>query len=144
MKALELEKVSVSRKTLVSQGKPIEPGRIIAELPFGFWSGLFNAPYESILWQKYLTQVFPHAPRKERTRSNLSRKLNRIRQIRNRIFHHEPVWSWWDLARKHADIVEAIGWISPELQELLKGIDRFPEIHMKGISPYKVTTLLKP
>lgn len=137
LKPTQLEQVMQAKRALTAQSKPLEPGRIIAELSFGFWTSLLNAPYEAPIWQKYLRPVFPHAPRKVRTRSTLARKLNGVRQLRNRIFHHEPIWHWLDLEQKHADIVATVGWISPELQTVLRKVDRFSKTYTAGSNPFK-------
>ena len=111
--------------------------QIIADCSFGFWTSLFNTDYEGLIWPKLLQPVFPHAPRRIRTRNVVSRKLNKFRKLRNRISHHEPIWYWGDLHITHQEILEVIGWISPEMQQLLQLIDRFPEIHSRGVSGYE-------
>ena len=41
-----------------------------------------------------------------------------------------------DLDTRHAAILETIGWISPELQELAIVLDRFPAMRKAGIQPW--------
>jgi hypothetical protein len=41
--------------------------------------------------------------------------LNRIRFLRNRIFHHEPIWHWKDLGQQHKKI--------PQLLEYVEKLD---------------------
>lgn len=103
-------------------------GKIIAELSFGFWTSLLTKRYESSLpmpthalfWPKLLSTAFPHMPRHIRTRKNISIRLDHIRKLRNRVFHHEPIWKISDLVERHREIVEAVGWISPDGVRLLK------------------------
>lgn len=76
----------------------------------------------------------PRTIRTIRTRANLSKRFQRIRILRNRIFHHEPVWYWQDLRQQHADILEAIAWIEPAARDLAVAVDNFPAVHGAGLS----------
>ncbi len=73
-------------------------------------------------------------PRHIRKRHTLSSRLNSIRELRNRVFHHERISSYIDLPQRHVAIVEAVGWISTECSRLLQSADRFQEVHGAGIS----------
>lgn len=76
-------------------------------------------------------------PRRIRTRKTLSTRLNKVRHLRNRTFHHEPIWHWADLLQQHNELIETIGWINPALQETVKIlVDRFPMIYHQGTQPY--------
>jgi len=96
-----------AKGSLRNEKKTMEAGRIIAELSFGFWTSLFDVRYEhnQILWPKLLKPTFPYLPKGQRTRAFLSRELNRIRFLRNRVFHHEPIWHWKDLAIQHQHLI---------------------------------------
>lgn len=118
---------------LTRQRKPLEPGRIIAELNFGFWTSLMDRRYEQVLWPQLIKIAFPYMPKKVRTRRVLSRRFNKIRRLRNRIFHHEPIWYWQDLPQQHEQILEAISWIEPAVKELVMTIDRFPQIYQNSL-----------
>lgn len=121
-----------AKHELTLHRKPHEPGRIVAELSFGFWSSMFNSPYEEPLWYAdgaaLLDIVFPHVPRPLRTRKRLSRRIERIRRLRNRVFHYEPIWNKPDLRQRHQQIIEALGWISRETCEMVALSDRFEEV----------------
>jgi len=49
--------------------------------------------------------------------------------LRNRVFHYEGIWHRSALLQEHADIHEAIGWISPTMQKAILAVDAFPAIH---------------
>ena len=66
IKPKEYEKVLAAKDKLTAAGKPIEAGRIVAELSLGFWVALFNAPYETPLWRNIISDVFPRLPRNNR------------------------------------------------------------------------------
>ena len=120
------------KKTLLGMRKQIEAGRVVAELNFGFWTALMDRRYEQVLFPKLLKPCFPYMPRHERTRKNVSARFERIRRLRNRIFHHEPIWYWHDLADQHKDILNAIAWIEPAAKDFITAIDKFPEVNRNG------------
>src|SRR5688572_14106984 len=96
----EARMVRAAGQRLSRRGKPCEAGRLVAELSFGFWTTLFDVRYEQnrVLWPRLFAQkIFAHAPRQKRSRKALSPLLNRVRHLRNRAFHHEPIWHWGDL-----------------------------------------------
>lgn len=67
----------------------------------------------------------------------LSPLLNRVRLLRNYVFHHEPIWHWRDLPDQHALAVELIGWMSPSLRETVEAVDRFDAVYSAGLAPYR-------
>jgi hypothetical protein len=139
----EINKVQEAKNTLIKGNKPLDAGRIIPELAFGFWTSLFDVRYEKILWPWLLKPVVPCMPRHIRIRKNLSKRLNRVRILRNRIFHHEPIWHWRDLQLQHAEIIGAISWINPAMMTFVEQFDRFEEIYNSGFGEYrKVITVL--
>lgn len=69
-------------------GKPMDPGRVVAELSFAFWVGLFAKAYDQTLWRQHLFSAFYPRP----TRSDVFGRLDRLRTLRNRIAHHEPIF----------------------------------------------------
>lgn len=135
----ERESVDHAKQVLRQQGKPLEAGRVVAELRFGFWTSLLDTRYEQVLWPKLLKTTLPSMPRKRRTRKNLLTRFNRIRNLRNRVFHHEPIWHWTDLQQQqqHADVLEAIEWLEPAVRSLVETIDRFPTVHAQGTQAFE-------
>lgn len=127
-------KVIKAKDNLRREKKPIEAGRIVAELSFGFWTSLFDVRYEhnQVLWPRLLKPVFPFFPKSQRTRSNISRELNRIRRLRNRVFHYEPIWHWQDLVNQHSCIINLVRGLSLFAAEYLTLFDQFKEIHTNG------------
>lgn len=126
----EIEKRFAKLKTRVTSG------RIIAECNFGFWENLFNGAYEHILWRRLLRATFPHAPRHLRARRRIRARLHGIRRLRNRVFHHEPIWHLPNLPEQHRLILETIGWISPAMLAATDLLDRFQSVYTRGSQPY--------
>lgn len=128
----DLDAIRSAKAALTRQRKSHDAFRVVAEVKFGFWTSLLDKRYERALWQKLLKTTFPHVPRSMRTRKVLSVRFNALRELRNRVFHHEPIWHWQDLMQHHRDLIEAIGWINPVARDLVCELDRFPDTFSHG------------
>lgn len=130
-------KIAEARQTLTAQDKPVTPGRIVAELSFGFWTGFFNHRHARTGLGHFLARrTFPHAPGEERDMTKQDDRWKRIRDLRNRVFHHERIVHYADLEAQHTEILLVIGWISPELHALVHPLDRFPSVLQGGLNPW--------
>lgn len=130
----ERKPILKAKDDLAKEKKQIEPCRIVSSLSFGFWTSLFDVRYEhrQVLWPKLLKSAFPYLTKSQRTRIFLSRELNKIRYLRNRIFHYEPIWHWRDLIEQHRSILMLITGLSPSAAKYLVGLDRFKETYITG------------
>ncbi|MGC4107989.1 MAG: hypothetical protein QM753_16825 [Thermomicrobiales bacterium] len=128
----QADAVSNAKEVLDKRKRPRDPGRIVAELHFGFWHSMFNRPYEDQIWHtnqaEILRQVFPHMPRTMRTRKNVWNRVDRIRRLRNRVFHYEPVWANAGLKDEVLAIHELLAMISPPLEAVVALSERFSRI----------------
>lgn len=124
----ELDQVAKATEYLRRRGRPVNHRTLMPEVSFSFWTSLMSRPYEPILWPAMLRTAFPHAIRRELTRSNVATKLNTIRRLRNRVSHHEPIWQLPALDADYASVVELTGWLSSNARALLATLDRFPAI----------------
>lgn len=116
--------------------KPDSPENIVADLSFGFWTSLFNVEYEKTLYVPHLSNIFRRARGPLRKRKTLSKRLNDIRLLRNRVFHHEPIWNRPRLLEAHNLVQETLFWLNPDLHALAAEIDRFPAVHAAGTAPF--------
>ncbi len=131
------DQLTDARQKLRNEGKMITPGRVVAALNFGFWTGFFNkAQARTGLGHAIAAKVFPHAPRGECDLRKLDTRWKRIRDLRNRVFHHERIIHWTDLESQHAAILEVIRWGCPELKEMAVAVDRFTAIRQQGLNPW--------
>lgn len=60
-------------------------------------------------------------------RKHFSTPLVRIRHLRNRIAHHEPILHW-PLVDHHADMLQLMEWLAPPVARWCSQHDRFPEL----------------
>jgi len=124
--AWQVREVVSAKAKLQRRAEALTPDKIIAELPFGFWSSLFNVQFQTILW-KDLRLIFPRCPKPQRQRHTVSSALNQIRELRNRVFHHEQLlWLSPSLIDLHGKAIEVVGWIDPKLPPWLASYDRLP------------------
>lgn len=139
LRSRQQDKVTEAKDTLRRNRKPLTPGRIIAELTFGFWRGFFNNPHARTGIGAFLSRkAFPHAPASEQYQTKLDRRWQDIRDLRNRVFHHERILHWRDLDARHQAIVDIIAWMSPELHDLTNTLDHFVSIRTGGLNPWIV------
>jgi len=133
-----LKEVAHAKEKITRSNKPLTAGRVVAELQLGFWTSLFEAHYEqrTRFLPLGIKAVFPRLPKSLHNRKDLKRTLEEIRVLRNRVFHHERIVHWTDLESKHTAILNVIGWVSPELHEMARALDRFTEIRNAGLPPW--------
>jgi hypothetical protein len=123
-----LQEISAAQYQIARRHELVTPSKIVAELTLGFWVRLFNAEYERVLW-KDLRRAFPYLQKIDRQRHKVSAPLNNFRNIRNRIFHNEPIcWNISRLQERHDEVVTVLGWINRDLPAWLQPVDRFNQV----------------
>ena len=129
-------RIADAKTETAHSGHTATPGRLVAALSFGFWVSLLGsggrmnpvgrrANYEMTLWRPALRRAFPH--RTPLTRKQAHRPLNALRQLRNRIAHHEPIFAR-PLLEDHQRILEVTGWISPAAQAWIEHHSSVPTV----------------
>jgi hypothetical protein len=83
-----LADVAVARHRASRTTPDPPPGKVVAELSFGFWRYLLARRYTPTLWPA-IRHSFPHLPRGGR--NDLENAVIRLHLLRNRIAHHEPL-----------------------------------------------------
>lgn len=90
-------------------------GKVVAELKFAFWEKIFTAGQDSRIWNAHFTTSFPGAPPAlgvAGARAKAYDDLRSIRTLRNRIAHHEPIFTR-DTVADYEMVRELIAWRSP-------------------------------
>lgn len=128
----EKEAAKEAKMSLNKRMVRCEEPELVAEMSFGFWTGILDTRYE-MLWHKITAGTFPYAPKALRNRAEISRRMNAARKLRNAAFHHHSIWHWRDLKNQHQGIRELIRWICPSLDEMAYTIDRFPKTFRLGV-----------
>lgn len=99
-------------------------GQVIAGLSFGFWVAMLQPRYNPAVWSAQLRSTFPSFP-KEKGRKTLAQKVSNVVWLRNRIWHHEPIIKL-DLSARHSEVLELLGWLSPEKAAWIRPYCRVP------------------
>ncbi len=107
--------VARARGTLITRRKPITAGRLVAELTFGFWSSLTSKRYSQNLWIPCLHKAFTG---KALGHKDASKRLEKVRDLRNRIAHLEPIFDR-KLEDEYDEILLLTSWLCPVTSEWL-------------------------
>lgn len=70
-------------------------GKVIAELKMVFWQKMFTGRFDTRLWNPHLRAVMPHLEASksvQELRRLIHGELEQLRELRNRIAHHEPIF----------------------------------------------------
>ena len=138
----ERQTVEQAKATIEIWGSPMTEGRLVSVLGFGFWVSLCKRPYEQgrtggpSLWPEMARRGFPHLPKAKRTRSQVFHALDRLRDLRNRVSHHEAVWDR-NLNRSHQEIIETVAWINRDLAATLKAHSPLSAVLDKGVAGFR-------
>jgi len=90
LKSYEANLVQKARVNIFKTKKPLIADRVVAELTMGFWVTLLDKKYEKDFWNPHIWKCFPHGPKPDRRL--MHKRLLKIRDLRNRIAHHEPIF----------------------------------------------------
>lgn len=99
-------------------------GKVVAELKFIFWEKMFTSNHDGILWKHHIHNIFPHAPTTltaDQLRQRIHDDIFEVRQLRNRIAHHEPIFSR-TLRDDYKRLHELISWRDANTGQWMKRI----------------------
>lgn len=118
-----INKVTKTKEIKRIHNYAITNGDVVSNLEFGFWNNLFSSNYEFKIWLPYLRHLFPNKNRKD-----LHREIELIRELRNRIFHYEPIIFDNKLKEKYKLIVDFITYIT---------VDNFYDNYVKQLDSFE-------
>lgn len=96
-------------------GPSAPPGKILAELTFGFWVLMTSSRHTTLLWTPHLEALYPAGSQRNRIHSG----LDDMRKARNRVAHHEPV-RVSDVNNLIRRMRRYAGYISPDLGRYIR------------------------
>jgi hypothetical protein len=100
--------------------------QIVASLSLGFWVSLLRREYNNSIWNTHTAIAFPNLGANQ-TIINVSQTGTKIQNLRNRIFHQEPLIGH-NLSEEYAAILRMIGWICPEMKEWTRANTSVPRV----------------
>ena len=108
--------------------RPEVHGRVIAELPLGFWRYLLESRYLTALWVPATHRAFPAGDPDLRTRQrDVAFRMQQLNFVRNRAAHHEPIHGR-DLSRDLQFAMDLAAWISPAAKSWVDATSSLPLI----------------
>lgn len=122
-----LEKITHAKTKLQDRHEEITHAKLTAELTFGFWTSLFQKPYDKTMRLQTLKGIFSNLPKQEIKfidRKIISAQLNHIRKFRNRIFHFEKIIHKTEYDTIQNDIDEMLGFLNDEVYEFTKRLTK--------------------
>ncbi|QNE35778.1 hypothetical protein [Leifsonia shinshuensis] len=113
-------------------GREPTPDQVVGASTFGFWVGLTGPgvsrdrrlSYETALWQPRLRHAFGNLGGV--SRKELHAQLDGIRKFRNRIAHHEPIYTM-NLTSMRDKIIQCAGYIDAEVSGYIAGSHRIDD-----------------
>lgn len=110
--------VTVAKDKLIKQGRPISSPPVIAQFTFGFWLNLLKRRYETPFWIPAIKNGFTHAPKPVMRQATFD-AVDKIRNLRNRIAHHEPIYTR-DLRAELKHVTHVAAWICPDTAQWIE------------------------
>jgi hypothetical protein len=103
--------ISMAERRIRNRGHTPVTGQIVATLSFGFWVGMLQPRFNATIWTKHMARSFAHLP-DTKFRSDLAASAKRTADLRNRIWHHEPIFRE-NLSDEFRNVMELLNWICP-------------------------------
>lgn len=125
---LRLEVLQASSR-IEKQKKQLTPGKLVSELPFGFWASLFSKRFLG-LWPE-LAGAFHGMP--TRNQKEIQKLILDVKFLRNRIGHHHRIWSL-NLEEFHNQILKLATFIDPDFGAHLARESRVEDLISKDPS----------
>lgn len=123
-----LKEVKKAEKKITDRGVIVTTGRVIAEQTLGFWNSFYETHHYALL-SGVPCRIFKKLP-SGYGRKEINEIILRIRELRNRINHNEPIC----FVNKRCDfsyvrnmykvINEYLTWIDPEIMPSLNEVDK--------------------
>lgn len=118
-----LEKIAHAKKKLEDRHETITHAKLTAELTLGFWTSLFQKPYDKTMRLQTLKGIFSNLPKQDVKfidRKIISAQLNHIRKFRNRVFHFEKIIHKDEFLTIQNDIDEILSFLNQEVYDFAK------------------------
>ena len=127
------KKLIVAFNSLKSRKSELTKGKIIAELNLSFWVNICSKKYSPLLWSnpKVFKSVFVNYPKSMRVQIHeISKMLQYIKNLRNRIFHFEPIYKKGSaLLSRYNDILTIISYLPTDKYQIFECTCRFKDVY---------------
>lgn len=120
------EDIATALRRIKHRKAALATPQVIATLSFGFWVGMLQPRYNPMLWSGTLRTAFPKLPA-DKNRYDLAAAAKRVCDLRNRIWHHEPIFRM-NLSEEHRATLDLLAWACPEKAAWIKPHCRVPHL----------------
>lgn len=106
----------------------------VAELGLGFWCALHAAHYEQPAlcgrapFPGLIKRVYPGMPKSRHSLRAIKSDLERLRRLRNRVFHHERILHWVDLDDQVRVASQYLAWMGEPPDLAHRTLSRYHEV----------------
>ena len=124
-------------------------GDVISQISLGLWIKILDEwamPGSDLhFWDRIVNHVFPF--RGKVKRCEILDRLDKINRVRNRLFHHEPIWkdpgqpfvslsdAFDSLENKFSEINMVIGWMTLNIEQRINALDK--NVFKRQVSHYR-------
>jgi hypothetical protein len=121
-----IDELATARKRLSRKRIRPTPDEMVSRMSFGFWVATLAPQYKPKIWSKHLMAAFPYLP-SGTTQQVIYARANKALELRNKIFHHEPLIDR-NLLVYHSELMELLKWICPKSQLWIKAHCSIPTV----------------
>ncbi len=114
---------ALHRARVGAGGPTAAPGKVVAELTFGFWRYLSSAAHEKTLWVPYLNPAFQPGT----NRKTVDAAAGRLHTVRNRVAHHEHLLKT-DVAARLGDCLQIADLVDSNIAQHLTATSRVAQL----------------
>lgn len=127
----------IRNRTARNIASPVTSDCVISQMSFGFWTNMFSRRYRDVLWNgRAIRVVFPSSPANTTT-VDIYQKLGKVREIRNRVAHHEVIFTKQPQIR-YRDLIELCTWLNPDLGHFVETTSHFDTVFAARPQPNEV------
>ncbi len=151
--SITMPKDSATGRPAAKTLQAVPAGKVVANTMLGCWINLLDrggtrgegpmlkkVDYDSTLWRKALYKAFPHSNGR---RATVHEAASRMRALRNRAAHHEPLIDGvplpgqglagggvrrLTLAQAHQEVLDVVGFIDRDVADWLTRASRVPQL----------------
>ncbi|NBW76173.1 MAG: hypothetical protein EBR34_10270 [Sphingomonadaceae bacterium] len=118
--------IKAERRHYSIHSKVASTPQIVASLSLGFWAAMLHRSYNRTVWGTETAQAFPSLTA-GKSIADIGQAVRRIQDLRNRIFHQEPLIGH-NLTAEYGDILFVLGAICLETRDWMRAHSSVPVV----------------
>ncbi len=114
-----------------ARDKGLTPGRVVAQLSFGFWVSLLDPGHTHTLWVPALRNAFPGSTGNSR---DVHGQMRWVNELRNDIAHHNRIYQR-DILQAEEKVLRTAQWIDSALADWMASVSTVREVNARRPVP---------